>query len=181
MPGREAQIVVCKVLHREIVDADRLLVFSTALNLLHKFLLDLIVVIEVAADGLTILLGDIFDERLLKLVVVYSMARLIPHLIHVLHVPAKAAKLRKELALVQVPLPILVVRLDSWPSIKAFVGVGLDLVNRQSELLIVAQPLVSLILNLVLLNSIAERDELESLLALHALIVSLGEEEDLYV
>ena len=172
---------MCKVLYREIVDTDRLFVFPAALYLLHKFLFNLIVVIKVAANGLTILFGDIFGNRLLKLVVVYSMARLIPYLIHVLHVAAEAAELRKELALVQVPLPILVVRLYSGPSIEAFVGVGFDLVNRQSEILIVAEPLVSLILDFIFLDSIAERDELKSLLALHTLIVPLREEEDLYV
>ena len=113
--------------------------------------------------------------------VVNAIARLVPNLINVLHVAIETAKLCQELAFVQVPLPIVVVCLDPRPSIKPLVCVGLDLVDRLAKLLIVAEPLVHLVLNLTLLPSIADRNELKSLLALHTLIVPLREEEDLDV
>ena len=71
------------------------------------------------------------------------------------------------------------VGLDSRSPVESLVSVGLDLVDALAESVVVFEPLFSLVLNLALLHASIDSDQFKSLLSLDAVVVPLGEEEDL--
>ena len=71
------------------------------------------------------------------------------------------------------------VGLDSRSPVESLVSVGLDLVDALAESVVVFEPLFSLVLNLAFLHASIDSDQFKSLLSLDAVVVPLGEEEDL--
>ena len=71
------------------------------------------------------------------------------------------------------------VGLDPRSSVESLICIGLDLVYALTESVVVFEPLFSLVLNLALLHASIDSDQFESLLALDAVVVPLGKEEDL--